>query len=428
MAQDLAIPFYILFVAIGLVSAVLPLFLAWRAVAVSFLAWATGRLLEGPVHWSDQDLGYAMGVAIMGLVTVCVLGVIGLRMLIAGLRGTLTRDRLAGPDADWRDRLDAGILAIAGGVAGLLLAICLAMALPAAGGGGMALDIGLGLGAFAVAALAFRHRKAPSMSFVTAAGLAFAIVAFVGSAQSPRLRAAATGIAGDAPACFALPAEAGAPAPGRFGFFSLPKQTYVRHLELFLVTDEGYATHYWSIRNQRWIADGTREFVTCHPVAGGTEHFAPGDTFDVILAGQRLSIPREMNPRVYGQRLSFDSDATTGSDLPDPRFAGVIRVHAPDRPRGASDTVERLQNIPADGLDLEAMLQGPSRNFEGLDPETGWDMAFRCLSGAFSNRLCGAVLRDGDLAIEYDFPAADLPDWREAARTARALIASFEVP
>ncbi|MEE2950439.1 MAG: hypothetical protein VYD57_04175 [Pseudomonadota bacterium] len=260
--------FYCAFIFFALVSPVLPWSLMWRALAVSILCLTAGRLLEGPTHWSDQNVSYVLGLAVL----LSFVGAIGialiLRLAISVLIKFLRRDAVVKKSSGSRSD-DTVILILTGGVAGLAAAIGLAQGL----GGlpwGRSLDIGIGVVSLA-AAIAFVpfYRKAyaaPSIAFFLVIGT----IAFAGSGQSDQIIRQAEELADGRPWC--LTGQTKAPpitSTGQLGFFSLRKPRLGPHrdphLALLIKGADRIETAHWSIRKQTFISGLNTGVPACSP-------------------------------------------------------------------------------------------------------------------------------------------------------------------
>ena len=249
--------FYCAFIFFALVSPALPSYLMWRALAFSLLCLAAGRLLEGPTHWSDKNVGYALGMMLffgfLAAIGIAIVLRLAIGVSIKLLRRSAVVKKSSGSRSD-----DKVIFILAGGVAGLAAAIGLAQGL----GGlpwGRSLDIGIGIASL-TAAIAFMpfYRKpyaAPSMAFFLVIGT----IAFAGSGQSDRIRRQAEELADGRPWC--LTGQTKAPpitSTGQLGFFSLRKPRTARHsdphLALLIKGADGIETAHWSIRKQIFIS------------------------------------------------------------------------------------------------------------------------------------------------------------------------------
>ena len=120
MTQDLAMFCYSTFFVLALASPFLPLFLMWRVAGLSVVAFSVGKLIEGPVHWSNQDIGYTIGIAIIFLFGCAIVLAIIIRLAVSAARKNLSHDVLVGPNRRLKYCFDITALAITGCALGLL--------------------------------------------------------------------------------------------------------------------------------------------------------------------------------------------------------------------------------------------------------------------------------------------------------------------
>ncbi|RAX39777.1 hypothetical protein [Rhizobium tropici] len=131
MTISLIWPLFIAFFVLALISPFLPLFLMWRSVALSVLALVSFRLLRGPVHWTDQDVGYSIGIALLTWFLSIVFLALALRLCIAAYYDRLRSEIMLGENTRWIDRV---LLAVTGAVVGLALTISMASLLGGSSG------------------------------------------------------------------------------------------------------------------------------------------------------------------------------------------------------------------------------------------------------------------------------------------------------
>jgi hypothetical protein len=245
-----------------------PLALMWRSLVASVFASIAARLIRGGVHWSDQGVGHAIGLALLFWFVLLLVIALGLRVSWALAAKKLTKDApsVREPDANSYLRVDQAIAVLAGGTAGLGFVLGLSVAL---GGisGGILLDLCIALVATVIAVLLLIRRRTP----VQLAGFAFTIVvagvSFAGSLQTWRIIDGAEAMAVGQPWCLVMPSAGKNVSMTReLGFFSLPKGGIRSHLVLLVEDGTLRRKAHWSIRQQRFI-EGISDFSLpqCQP-------------------------------------------------------------------------------------------------------------------------------------------------------------------
>ncbi len=242
--------FYLAFVLLALVSPFLRLRHILPTAALAALSWSAGELLAGPVRLQDQDIGYAIGVAILQIFVATVGLGVSLRFVIADILGHLNNPIF--PRRWAETRIIHRLVLIAGGVVtGLILAIGLAR-LFAGTAGGCYLDAGIALATGGAAFTAIRHLPPFASTPVAAACLTVMLVALGGSMQPWLIVNQAEALAAGQPWCLVGPAGTQPITSTRqLGFFSLPKGTGYPHLALRLDGPDASDKAHWSIRKQR---------------------------------------------------------------------------------------------------------------------------------------------------------------------------------
>jgi len=264
MTISLIWPLFIAFFVLALISPFLPLFLMWRSVALSVLALVSFRLLRGPVHWTDQDAGYSIGIALITWFLSIVFLALALRLCIAAYYDRLRSEIMLGENTRWIDR---ALLAVTGAVVGLALTISMASLLGGSSGGRI-LDLGIGLTASAVMIFMLIRRASGLAIPVTVLSIVVATISFVGSGQTRRIIEEAETLADGRPWCLVVPKwRYQEPVVSDLGFFSLPKGSLIPHLVLFVRDGAKETKAHWSIRQQRFVNGAIAIDATCNPTA-----------------------------------------------------------------------------------------------------------------------------------------------------------------
>jgi len=221
-------------------------------------------LLEGPVHWRNQNFGYALGVVILVLFVVIVAAGISVRFCVAFATGRLNKPVPREAKAQVRAYRRVAIV-MAGGVLGLVLAMSLATLL-AGTAGGWYLDLGVAMVAAGAAIAALRLLPVAAAWPAAALYLALALIAAIGSGQSGRIVRQAEAYAKGRPWCLVGPGRT-PPITStlQLGFFSLPKAEGYPHLAVRVQDGEEVDEAHWSIRNQRIEAGWGTDVPACRP-------------------------------------------------------------------------------------------------------------------------------------------------------------------
>jgi hypothetical protein len=433
MIPTIAAACYAAFFVLALASPFAPTFLIWRLAGLSAIFYAAGRTVEGSVHWSDQDFGYAIGMAIVFVFCCAITCAIILRLAVLAPKEALSANALIGPRNGFMILLDVVALIAAGCLLGLSTAISLAFMLS---GADLGVHLDLGIAALAstvgVAIIALSRRRPAIMA--TAACTAMAAVAFMGSRQADRILMMAEALVDGRPWCLAASAPLGPISePRQLGFFALPKGNGYPNLGLLVRDgDRAVLAAHWSIRGQRFEQgiDTSGPVPTCHPVEGFDEVLkegnVDGDIYSVDLSAYR--IPRTFHPRAQTDRISIRSDRLVGSETTLPEITERIELrHGPE-----------ARSIPDDAIALDAMPDPMKTNADdlagsgrfvaaGFDERAGRDVILECLRGPYADRLCRAQVVKASSRYVFYLPFGHVSEWREAAKFVEDLFASFRV-
>ncbi|KZL17613.1 hypothetical protein PsAD2_02949 [Pseudovibrio axinellae] len=259
MVPELAFISFSLFLMMLVASPFLPIFLMWRALALSVPAFVAARLLEETVHPSGQSFAESSGLILVIYVLLFISIPIALRLIAALSDKQLNYRSFAGPVTRWRLCLDKVILGSAGSVAALWLAGYLASTLSGVTGG-VLLDLAVGLTAAVGGLVLYRTFKWNSFGLVFFSVLA--AIAFAGSLQTNHILKQSERLADGRSWCLEIPVR-NEPVSSvkQLGFFSMTKGfadgRRKRHLVLFFADRTGQSHYaYWSVREQQFIEEG----------------------------------------------------------------------------------------------------------------------------------------------------------------------------
>lgn len=411
----------------------MPVFLMWRLASLSAFAFAAGRLIEGPVHWSDQNLAYAIGIAIIFLFSCTIALAIFIRLAVSAIRKNLSTDTLRGPRNRFMLFFDTAALIAIGCFVGLLVAISLSFGLS-----GTAISINLDLtiailaSVVATIVLALSRRKAAIT--ITAIFASLALSAFIGSRQTSDILTAAERLADGRAWC--LTTSSGLSPISRLyqlGFFALPKGNSYPHLGLVIrENDQTTLAAHWSIRQQAFDqGTSTSSGVpACHPIVNFAEALTNGsvedDTYGV--GSEVYSIMRDLHPRAFTDRVSIRINQLIGPNSAHPQITERIElIYNPRAPYVPDDAVS-LSLMP-DPNQLNADdLTGQNRVIiAGVDELTGQSLVLYCLHGPYADRVCRAQVFEGSLAYTFYLPLSDIEQWQDATARVKALFESLQV-
>ncbi|KPF42264.1 hypothetical protein [Rhizobium sp. AAP43] len=264
MIDTLALSFICASLLLALISPFLPQHLMWRGLFLAGLAFMTGSVLTGPVHWSNRDLGYAITFAFFGYFCGAIGIVVTIRVIIEAIyRHVRRRQSERKPRTKWVDL----VIAVAmGGVSGLLLLHPLA-ALTGGHSGGLALDLVIGCTAAGIAAfLGWRLRGYFDVGGASAA-LTIAMMSFVGSAQTQSIIDHASELANGRAWCLTMPTKPDSTVTrSDLGFYALPKGKSSPHLVLVIEGERDMLL--WSIRRQAFGRGNIGLDTHCDPAKG----------------------------------------------------------------------------------------------------------------------------------------------------------------
>lgn len=267
MLNTVPASFYLASFALAVVSPFLPLGLLWRSLIGSVLALTAGRLIAGGTHWSDENAGHAIGLAMVFMFVVGLSVVLVARLFIFEGIGRQGKNIAVTNNQDTKSYkfVDLSLFSFAGGMAGLVSVIGLATVL---GGlpGGRFLDVGIAViatGAAVLAATQIRRIFGPPLLAFSAV---VATVSFLTVNQSRNIISSAEALAHGQPWCLVLPTEETEVATlSNLGFYSLPKGGVRSHLVLVVQNPQlaPVPIAHWSIRRQRFI-EGVSDFSLPH--------------------------------------------------------------------------------------------------------------------------------------------------------------------
>ena len=366
---------FLAFFASALISPFLPFTLMWRTACISAGAFLAAHLLEQPVHWEDQNVGHALGLAMLLMFSSVVLVALTVRFLIVVSKGPLTQEVLGtGQYSDGRGWIDLINMVLWGGIAGILLVIGLARLL-AGVPGGQTLDIGIALAGVAVVVFAAVRCSKKIAVPLGSLGIAVSVLSFIGSGQADRIMEGAETFAAGRPWCLVTPTtEAQEPAFSTLGFFSIPKGRSRAHLVVLVRDGDQLLKGHWSIRQQKIFEGAYGPVPTCNPETDYAATLAGGQIERERLAVGPHSyiVPPELEPVADIASLSVRGTMLTEWKQTYPEMSERIKIDfaAPDLfvPRDAKP----LTDIPFHSeIDPAELTKGKSLEFSGTELSTG---------------------------------------------------------
>lgn len=417
--------FYAAFVLSAAAAPFCPMPLLWRSLAVAAASLVTGKLIEGPVHWSDQNFAHAIGMA-MFAVFVVVAGI----ATVARVAYWLVRQGVSDPPPDeaypflrWLDPL---LLVLVGGAGGLATAILAARVLDH-GFGGATLDLFVGVGTLvALLLVTVRRPRTRTLGAIGAFCVVLSSVAFAGSRQIDRITQSGVLLAGDRPWCLTSgPLHEPITSTEQLGFFSLPKGAG-HHLVLLVRHGSELQMAHWSIRQQRFVEGVGFAPSTCAPRVDYAAALHTGRVNPTVFAvGSSLyAVPNDLGPIASVDGLSVrNRDAlarTSFGKLP----YGRTKMRLTDKQPYVPDQAQPLDAIAQLSV-VERNKIGPGRRvtFAGTDRSGRRFVVLECLRGAYGDRMCHADVRVGLTTYSFFLPVSDIGEWSD--ETDRVL-AQFE--
>ena len=433
MVQNAVAFCYATFFVLALASPFMPVFLIWRLAGLSALAFAAGKLIEGPVHWSNQNFSYAIGMAILFLFCCAIILAIIIRFAISAARKTINFGAMVGPSNRFMIYFDTVVLIAIGCFAGLLLAIALAFVLSGVTLG-MSLDVSIAILASAVAAIVFALSRKKVAIIVTAVFATLAVSAFTGSRQADHILETAEALADGRAWCLTTSGASGPISEvQQLSFFALPKSSSYPHLGLLIrEEDQTLLAAHWSIRQQAFheTINATGGVPTCHPVVNFAEALENGDVEnDTFGIGSEVySIGRELDPRAFTDRVSIRSNQLTVPDNAHPEITDRVELIYNPRELHVPDDAVSLSMMPhPDELDADDLTGRNRLIVAGFDEMTQQNLLLHCLHGPYAARMCRAQVFDGSLGYNFYLPLDQIDQWHEAAEHVKALFESLQV-
>ncbi|WP_299734573.1 hypothetical protein [uncultured Roseobacter sp.] len=409
VTQEIASFGYLAFIIFALVSPFVPIFLIWRTASLSAIFYAIGTLIEGPIHWSDQDIGWAIGTAILILLCCTIALAVVLRLAFSASRGNVTLATLAGPKTRPMKILDDFFSVSLGGLTGLLLMIALANILSGVSiRHDVDLSIVFGSGIVSVVLL-LSSRARVSLVFSTALG-SLSIAALIGSFQNDRILSGAETLSNGKPWCLASPSlSEQIDHIGDLGFFALEKSNSYPHLGLSIL-EEGrpHLAAHWSIRQQKFVRTTIGGPISaCRPLVDYAIALRRGEVEKHIYAvGPHVyKIPPEFHPRVNTGRISIRSNLLVGQGSFFPhiieRIALIERPSEPHLP----DDAKPLSMIPnSDELSASDLTHPNQLTVADVEGTTGQVVILNCLHGSYAHELCRVRIFERYVGYEFYLP------------------------
>lgn len=433
MIQNIAAFCYSAFFVLALASPFLPVFLMWRLAGLSALAYAAGKLIEGPVHWSDQDTGYAIGMAILFLFSCAIALAIIIRLAVSAKRKTLSADAMIGPQNRFMICFDTAALAAIGCFAGLLLAVSLAFMLSGVSIG-MNLDFSVAILAFSVAVVVFALSRKKVSIIITAIFATLAVAAFTGSRQTNHILETAEALADGRAWCLTTSDGSGPISEVRqLGFFTLPKSNSYPHLGLLIRDgDQTVLAAHWSIRQQEFDEgiNTSGGVPACHPVENFAEALENGNVENEIygVGSEVYSIMRELHPRAFTDRVSIRSNQLIGPDSVYPEITERMElIYNPREPHVPDDALSLAMMPDPNELNADDLTGRNRLIVAGFDETTGQRLILYCLHGPYADRNCRAQVFEASMSYTFYLPLHEIDQWLDAAEQVKNLFQSLQI-
>lgn len=433
MIQNIAAFCYLAFFVLAVASPFMPVFLMLRLAGLSALAYALGKFIEGPIHWSDQDFGYAIGITIVFLFSCATALAIIIRLAVSAMRKPLSVEAMIGPKNHVMHLFDICALAAIGCFAGMLLTTSLAYMLSGAAIG-MNLDFNVAILAATFAIGLFVLLKNKVSIAIIAALATLAVSAFLGSRQSNHILETGEAIADGRAWCLTTSDGSGPISEVRqLGFFALPKSNSYPHLGLLIRDDDQtQLSAHWSIRRQEFV-EGINTSVgvpACYPIENFAEALENGNVEkDFYGVGSNVySIIPALHPRVLINQVSIRSNQLIGAESTRPEITERIAlIYNPREPYVPDDAVT-LAMMP-DQNDLHADdLTGQNRFIVAdFDDVTEQRVILSCLDGPYADRLCSVQVFEGSVGYNFFLPLEEIDQWREAAEHVKTIFESLKI-
>lgn len=279
MIQTISGYCYTAFLILAAASPFVPVYLIWRFAGLSVVAFAAGYVIKGPVHWSDQNAGYALGILLLiGFCRAVLAGII-IRFVFAATQGSLNKNSIVGPKSRFMMYFDTTALIAIGCSAGLLLTIHLAFSLSGSLMGPH-LDFGVAAISFTAALIVFALSRNGLAVIITAVFATMSVLAFTLSGQANRILTNAKSLADGQAWCLTASIwDRPITDVSQLGFFSLPKGDADPHLSLAVrQNDQAKFIAHWSIRYQAFdkAINSTVSTPSCLPIENFEEVLTAG--------------------------------------------------------------------------------------------------------------------------------------------------------
>ena len=406
-------------------ASALPLFQAWRSFAMACVMVVAAGVLTTPSAPGNRDLGSILGIIIVFLMLTVPGLTLALRFAIAGVRGTLTLDRLRGPGGPIMRWSDGAALFLCGAVAGIYLTQALAWTMqgtslphPEA----ICATVAAGLGIAAAWWLPFAPR-----ALCLGAALAATGILGVGAGQPDRILTRAEAVAMGRPWCLTGP-EGPVTQAAALGFLGMQKYEVRPHLALIMQTPDRPVVQGWSIRQQQLYADPRGVWTTCDPRRDYASVLAAGrvDPSRVAVGPHVYAVPPGLMIRATPWSLEVVAGARSGPKAVagDSPQRVSIGYHAPPQGTFHDAKARPLASLSQATLpDVTALMNGERVHF--ASPDGSVDIL--CLRGAWEDQVCAVSAWTGDAWVRFSLPYADIIDWKGAIASIDALFAGLRV-
>ncbi|MEM7544506.1 MAG: hypothetical protein AAF367_03135 [Pseudomonadota bacterium] len=429
----LIISFYCSFLILAFISPFLPIYLMWRTAGLSALALTAGRLLEGPVHWSEKNFAYTMGIIQVSLFISLIALIIIIRLSIAAAKTGLTDEEYFGPQNSLVccfNKLAAAAIGCAVGIFSfILIAHLLSGAVIS-----RYLDLSVALLAVVGAYYSFRYIGCEITIGALTALSVLAASSFAGSLQSIRILSEGEELADGRPWCLSTPnTERPITEIAQLGFFSLKKTRAYPNLGLIVLEDDHpKLVAHWSIRKQRFHhAPNTKVlFRTCDPINNFSVKLENHEVRQNIFAvgSGSYSVSATYHPNIYTDRIYIQSNILLKPEYIDPRKPEILEIGYKAGDLHLPEKAAPLRMIPhPENIGIDELPVGYGITYAGAEERTGRKFVITCFSGRYDERKCRIRALDSLLLYSFRLPFQDIHTWSEATDKVAALFKSFRV-
>ena len=409
------------------------LHLTWRAASLAAVSYAIAKLIEGPIHWSDQNIAWAIGNMILVVFVVTIGCAIGVRFAFATRHGALSAEQVLRPSTYVSKVFDWALSVLLGGLAGLAVTLSLARVLSGfehlSGFSTIIAATALILG-FAVITIS----RSLVFQSIAVAFIAMSAIAFAGSFQPSRILSDADAMADGRAWCLVTSGPAQQISDlDQLDFFTMHKSQVWPNLGLVVRSDgPALLQAHWSIRQQRFVQspETYATVAACVPRDQFAEALRTGQiNSEEFSVGRDLyTIPPEYFPRVSARRISIRSGILVGTDTIHPeiteRIAMIVEPREPTLPSDVLPLADlsRLTNSVA-----STFTHPNGVTISGTDSTTNHILVIKCLHGAYVNETCRVRAFTEDVGYEFMLPFNQLQTVTDALARVKSLFQALRL-